>query len=170
MASGKSTVGRALARRLGWAFHDFDGAVEAAEGRSVARIFAESGEAWFRAVEDRAANELLALDRAVLASGGGWAAMPGRLESLPEGTYSVWLKVSAEEAVRRASRRPGTRPLLATEDPLGEARRLLEARSPWYARCHLEVDTEHNSAEDVSALILKSAGLDPANHTPVETR
>ena len=170
MASGKSTVGRTLARRLGWAFHDFDGAVEAAEGRSVARIFAESGEAWFRAVEARVAEDLLALDRVVLASGGGWAAAPGRLEGLPAGTCAVWLKVSPEEAVRRAARRPGTRPLLAAADPLLEARRLLEARTPSYARCHLEVDTESNSAEDVSALILKMAGLDPVNHTPAETR
>ena len=101
MGCGKSSVGRILARRLGWDFVDLDARVEKAEGRSVAAIFAESGEARFRVVEATEAEKALARDRVVLATGGGWAAQPGRLAALPEGTLSVWLRVSAEEAVRK---------------------------------------------------------------------
>lgn len=158
MASGKTSVGVALARALGWSFHDVDAAVEAEEGRSVARIFAESGEAHFRSAEARVAQRLLALDRVVLGSGGGWAAVPGRLDALPTGTLSVWLKVSPEEAVRRAGARPGARPLLDVSDPLAAARRLAGERAPLYARCALEVDTEGRTVEDVAARIVEWMG------------
>jgi len=169
MASGKTSVGTALARALGWSFLDFDETVEEEEGRSVARIFAESGETHFRAAEARVAERLLALDRVVLGSGGGWAAVPGRLDALPEGTLSVWLKVSPEEAVRRAEVHPGTRPLLDVSDPLGTARRLAEERARQYARCALEVDTERRTVEDVAALIVERMGTRPLDHSVVET-
>lgn len=168
MASGKSTVGPVLARALGWDFEDMDAVVEAGEGRSVARIFAEDGEARFRRMEERAADRLLALDGVVVGSGGGWAAAPGRLDTLPRGTLSVWLKVSPEEAVRRAGAHPGTRPLLAVSDPVGAARELLRERSSRYARCALEVDTEGRTVEDVAARILDEMARSPANHDAVE--
>jgi len=159
MGSGKSTVGRLLADALGWEFADFDTEVERTEGRSVAAIFAESGEAKFRAAEARAGEHLLARDRVVLASGGGWAATPGALRALPEGTLSVWLKVGPDEAVRRTAPLAGVRPLLAGGDPVGAARELLRARVAFYADADLEVDTEGRTVEDVATEILKLAGL-----------
>ena len=77
MASGKSSVGKELASRLGWAFEDFDTAIEARAGRSVSQIFSEDGEAGFRRLELEVAEELLALRNTVVASGGGWPAQPG---------------------------------------------------------------------------------------------
>ena len=165
MGSGKSSVGRVLARRLGWDFVDLDAQVEKAERRPVAAIFAEAGEGLFRAVEAREAEAILARDGVVMAAGGGWAAAPGRMESLPPETASVWLRVSAEEAVRRSRPRSGKRPLLAVADPLERARELLAAREPCYARAGLEVDTEGQSVEDVAARILEllgpAAGVNP---------
>jgi shikimate kinase len=155
MGSGKSTVGHLLAEALGWEFADFDDEVERDQERSVAAIFAESGEPRFRAAEARVGERLLARDRVVLASGGGWAATPGRLRTLPEGTLSVWLKVGPDEAVRRAAPLAGVRPLLAGADPVGAARKLLSARAPFYAEADLEVDTESRTIEDVAAEILK---------------
>jgi len=155
MGSGKSTVGHLLAEALGWEFADFDDEVERDQERSVAAIFAESGEPRFRAAEARVGERLLARDRVVLASGGGWAATPGRLRTLPEGTLSVWLKVGPDEAVRRATPLAGVRPLLAGADPVGAARKLLSARAPFYAEADLEVDTESRTIEDVAAEILK---------------
>lgn len=161
MGSGKSSVGPLLARALDWDFADVDACVEAEEGRSVARIFAESGEPRFREAEERVAAGLLARDGVVLAVGGGWGAAPGRLRSLPDGTTSVWLRVSVEEAVRRCTIEGGTRPLLHVPDPLEAARELLRRRVPQYAEAHLRVDTEGRTVEDVAAEILTLLGNAP---------
>jgi shikimate kinase len=154
MGSGKTSVGRALARHLAWRFEDFDAAIEREEGTPVAQIFARSGEPHFRDVERRVADRLLAEDRVVLAAGGGWAAAPGRLTNLPAGTASFWLKVSPEEAVRRVGRQPGVRPLLDRPDPLEAASRLVEERSRWYGEAAWTVDTDRSTVDDVSAGIL----------------
>ena len=156
MGSGKTSVGRRLAQRLGWRFVDFDDEVEAEGGATVADIFAQRGEPWFRSLEARVAGRLLAEREVVLGSGGGWAAAaPGRLTDVPEGTATVWLRVSPEEAVRRARRRPGTRPLLDRPDPLEAARRLVEERAARYAEARWTVDTEGRSVEDVTAGVLE---------------
>ena len=153
MGSGKSTVGPILAEALSWRFVDFDDRIEAEEGRSVRRIFAEDGEPHFREVEERIARSLLAERDVVLGSGGGWAAVPGRLRALPSGTLSVWLRVSPEVAVARAGS-GGARPLLAGPDALGRARELLAARAPIYAEAAHEVDTDGRTPLDVGRTIL----------------
>src|SRR5690606_38832104 len=89
MASGKTTVGRLLAERLGWRHLDLDAEIEREEGRSVAEIFRAEGEAYFRRREAVTGERLLAEPRTVLTPGGGWAADPARLDRLPEGTLTV---------------------------------------------------------------------------------
>ena len=156
MGSGKTSVGKRLARRLGWRFVDFDDEVEAEAGATVAEIFAQRGEPGFRSLEARVAERLLGEREVVLGSGGGWAtAEPGRLTGVPEGTATFWLRVSPGEAVRRAGRRPGTRPLLDRPDPLAAAERLLEERAPRYGEARWTVDTEGSSVEDVTAGVLE---------------
>ena len=156
MGSGKTSVGRRLAQRLGWRFLDFDDEIEAETGEEVRDIFARRGEPSFRAVEARVAERLLAERAVVLGSGGGWAAAaPGRLAGVPAGTATFWLRVSPEEAVRRAGSQPGTRPLLDRPDALAAARGLLEERAPRYGEAHWTVDTDHSSVEDVTAGILE---------------
>jgi shikimate kinase len=86
----------------------------------------------------------------VLSPGGGWITRPELLGLLGAGTLSVWLKVGAEEAVRRAAAAPGERPLLAGADPLAAARRLLAEREPLYARADLVVETEGRSPVEVA--------------------
>ena len=164
MAAGKSTVGRYLAGALGWDFHDLDEVVETQEGRTIAAIFAESGESFFREVEARVAEEYLTRERVVLATGGGWAAEPGRLRTLPGRTLTVWLKVSPEEAVRRAGEGED-RPLLAGPDRVERAAALLRKRTSRYAAADIEVDTEGRTAEDVSAEILAQVARPTENHT-----
>lgn len=140
MASGKSTVGRRLAQRLGWAFVDFDDEVEARAGVSVARIFQEQGEEAFRALEGQVGAEALARDRVVLAAGGGWPTRPGRLDTIPPDTLTVWLKVDAETALERAASTPGVRPLLTGPHAAARAAELLRERLPYYARAHLHLE------------------------------
>ncbi|HEV7588138.1 MAG TPA: shikimate kinase [Longimicrobium sp.] len=153
MAAGKTAVGAELARRLGWEHLDLDREIERREGRSVAAIFAAEGEGRFRELEARATAELASQSQVVVSPGGGWITGAGNLEALGGGTLAVWLRVSPEEAVRRAAASPGERPLLAGADPLEAARRLLEARAPLYAHAGLHVDTEGRSPGEVAAII-----------------
>lgn len=155
MGAGKSSVGAVVASALGWRFLDFDDVIEAEAGSTVREIFARRGEPYFRALEARVARELLARDEVVLGSGGGWAAVPGRLDDLPEGTETFWLRVSAEGALQRLRDQPGSRPLLDVADPLREASVLLERRSEAYRRARWAVDTEGRTVDDVSARILE---------------
>lgn len=157
MGSGKSTAGSLLATRLGWRFVDVDATIEAQEGLSVAEIFRTKGEAWFRDAEQRVARDLLVGDRIVVGSGGGWGASAERLRRLPRGTVSVWLRVSPEEAVRRAAA-AGVRPLLNTPDPVKTARALLRGRISGYSACDIGVDTEGRTPEDVVEEILRGIG------------
>lgn len=155
MGSGKTSVGQLVAERLGWRFIDFDDEIVREAGAPIAALFEERGEAHFRAIEARVAERLLAEQRVVLGSGGGWAGVPGRLTTLPAGTGSFWLEVSPETVIERTSREPGLRPLLDGPDALGTASRLLAERAPFYRLARWAVDTEHSSVEDVSARILE---------------
>ena len=155
MGSGKTSVGQLVAERLGWRFVDFDDEIEREAGAPIAALFAEHGEAHFRAIEARVADRLLAEQGVVLGSGGGWGGVPGRLTTLPAATGSFWLEVSAPTAIQRTSREPGIRPLLDGPDALDTAARLLAERAPFYRQARWAVDTEHSSVEDVSARILE---------------
>ena len=167
MGAGKSTVGRRLADALGWRFVDLDVRVEEALRRTVPEIFRVDGEDRFREVEAHEAGRVLEESGVVVAAGGGWAAKPGRLQRLPEGTVSVWLKVSPAEAVRRVGRSGVARPLLEVADPLEEAGRLLASREEAYRRAALQVDTDGLSPEDVTArimhLVAGAGGTRPEN-------
>lgn len=156
MAAGKTVVGRELARRLRWEHLDLDRAIERREGRSVAQIFAEDGEARFRELEVEATAAAAERSSVVISPGGGWITRPELLEALGPGTLSVWLRVSADEAVRRASASPGVRPLLAGPDPLAAARALLAVREPLYARADVHVWTDARPRNDVIAEIIRA--------------
>lgn len=142
MGSGKTHVGRLLARRLGWRFRDLDEEVSASVGLSVAEIFRRWGEGAFRKWEAEVGERLLKEEEVVVASGGGWAAVPGRLATLPPGTLSVWLRVSVEEAVRRALADGPVRPLLQGGDPLARARALFREREPFYRQAEVVLDAD----------------------------
>lgn len=162
MGSGKSSVGAVVAERLGWELIDVDKRLEAELGLSVAEVFATLGEEVFRTTEARMTADALEGEQVVIAAGGGWAAVQGRLEGAPDGTMSVWLDVSPEEALRRVGTQPGTRPLLSVPDATAVAIDLLERRAPFYARADVKVDTDGVSVEDVSARILDVVlGKDP---------
>lgn len=163
MASGKTVVGRRLAARLGWRHIDLDREIETRTGRKVSQIFAEDGEPAFRALEVSVTPSCTSLDQVVISPGGGWITNPGVFESLPSGTLTVWLKVSPEEVVRRASSGfgAGTRPLLQHPDPLGRARALLAEREPLYSRARIVIDTEGLSVEEIVLRLVRLVRLGP---------
>jgi shikimate kinase len=153
MASGKSTVGRRLAGILGWDFLDFDEEIERRTGLPIPDIFRRMGEPAFRALEAELTAEYGHLDHIVLAPGGGWITQPGSLERLAPGTLVVWLRVSPEEAVRRAMRDRIHRPLLAGPDPLARARLLLSERESFYRQADVAVDVDGRDPDEVAAEI-----------------
>lgn len=154
-ASGKTTVGADLARRLDWSFVDVDAEIVRMTGRTVPEIFRTDGEPAFRAMERRLTAELCSGSRLVLAPGGGWAAQPGALESLPDGTATVWLRISPEEAIRRLGGSPHDRPLLAGTDPLAAVRQLAHERNEYYGRADLVIDVDGRAAPDISRTIVE---------------
>lgn len=154
-ASGKTTVGADLAHRLGWRFVDIDAEIVRETGRSVPDIFRTDGEPAFREMERRLTAELCSGSRLVLAPGGGWAAQPGTLESLPVGTATVWLRISPEEAIRRLGGNPDDRPLLAGADPLAAVRQLAHERNEFYGRANLVIDVDGCAAPDISRTIVE---------------
>jgi len=155
MGSGKTSAGRLVADRLGWRFVDFDDEIVSEAGASIPEIFRGEGEPAFRVREAAVAERLLGEKHVVLASGGGWGAVPGRLTGLPSGTESFWLRVTAPTVIERAAREPGSRPLLDRGDALEEAARLLAERDPVYRQARWTVDTERSAVEDVAAQILE---------------
>ena len=165
MGAGKSSVGPRLAEALGWRFVDVDDRIEEMEDATVSEIFQRRGETYFRAVESAVVSEILGKDRVVIATGGGWAAQRGRLAALPSGSVSIWLQVSAAEAIDRVKDQPGRRPLLDAEDPLDEARKLLAVRSMEYAEADAEVDTDGRTLDDVTARVLEILSRSPWNLT-----
>ena len=154
MASGKTTVGRLLAARLDWAFVDLDEVIEVAAGKTVAEIFAAEGEAGFRKRETEALREVVQRRKTVVATGGGAPCREENISAMLAGGRVYWLDVTAEKAVERAGQTSG-RPLLDNErDPVGAARKLLDARRPFYERAHERVAAEAGDASNVVAALL----------------
>ncbi|HMO96260.1 MAG TPA: 3-dehydroquinate synthase [Tepidiformaceae bacterium] len=148
--SGKTTAGRVLAARLGWAFADSDREVEHAAGRAIPEIFASDGEGAFRELEAAALGRLAGREPIVIATGGGAPTNETSRRVLAEG-FCVWLSVSPEEAARRVDAdTDGTvRPLLAG-GTLDRLTSLLEARAEVYRAADAAVDVDELSPEAVA--------------------
>ena len=154
MASGKTSVGQELANLLEWKFHDFDSIIEDRTGITISEIFCRDGEEHFRKLESDLALELFQEEQVILASGGGWPSRPGNWECVPDGTLSIWLRVSPEVAVKRASSGGPTRPMLAGEDPLGSAIKLLEQREDLYGRAQITLNSDNCYTSNLATKIM----------------
>lgn len=139
MGSGKSSVGRKLALRLGLPFMDADTEIETAAGISIPEIFAQHGEATFRSGERRVIARLLGANKALVLATGGGAFMNAETRAcIAEKGISVWLKADQDILMRRVRKR-ANRPLLQTADPEGTLRALLVEREPVYALADLAI-------------------------------
>jgi shikimate kinase len=143
MAAGKSTLARALARRLDWRVEDVDERIEAREGRTVASIFAREGEPYFRAVERAVLVDLLPLRHRVVATGGGTFVDPENRTAIKRDGFSVWIDVPLAELIDRLPA-DGRRPLAADRVQL---ERLYAARRAAYQQAHLRLDASHAPVE-----------------------
>jgi shikimate kinase len=162
--SGKTRVGREVARKLGWRLVDTDELIEAAAGRCIRDIFAHDGQEHFRALETRIIEQVVGAGRQVIAVGGGAVLSAGNRSRLRQAGICIWLTAPAAELYRRlkADPRSGkTRPALSRRGGLAEVRHLLAQRRPLYAELadHV-VPTRTRSIEDVATAVLRAVAGD----------
>jgi len=154
MAAGKTTVGRRLARTLGWEFIDSDSEIVQSAGCSIAAIFEEEGEAAFRDREVACIRRLVRRRRTVLALGGGALVREENRRRVLTLTHVVYLRCSeATLAGRLPDGDDDTRPLLRD----GRfPRELLAARRPLYEQAHTIIDADHGSPDEIVGRILEA--------------
>jgi shikimate kinase len=149
MGAGKSTVARALGRRLGWKAEDIDERIEARERRSISGIFVQNGEMYFRQVERAILHELLPERNIIVATGGGTFADPeNRAMMLNDGAVA-WLDLPLSGVLKRIPR-DGRRPLAA--DPQ-QMEQLYLRRGVAYAEAHVRIDATRPIDEIVERLL-----------------
>ena len=167
--SGKSTVGRQLARRLGVGFNDSDALIERRIGCSIREFFDREGEERFRDIEQEVIAELVASSKGVLATGGGVVLRQANREVLHRGTSVVYLRSSPEELFRRL-RHDTNRPLLQVSDPMARLRSLFQVRDPLYRSiAHYVIETGRPSVPNLINMLLMQlelAGLIPMDTVP----
>ena len=158
-ATGKTTLARLLARRLGWDWIDADVEIERRAGKSIARIFAEEGEPAFRDLEADVIADLCRQQRLVLAAGGGAPLRPESRRAMRASGRVVWLKARPDTILARMNAdatTAGRRPDLTGKGPLEEILHLLDQREPIYREsAHLEIDTEGKTPDHLVAEILE---------------
>ncbi|MDB5596888.1 MAG: hypothetical protein JWM36_3849 [Hyphomicrobiales bacterium] len=153
MGSGKTSVGRRLAARLGLDFVDADAAIETAARMTIAEIFKRHGEVFFRDREHHVIARLLAEGQKVLATGGGAFMREDTRASIAERALSIWLKADLDVLMRRVRKR-SNRPLLHTEDPETTMKRLIADRYPVYAMADCTVVSSDGPHDGVVEHIL----------------
>lgn len=163
--SGKSTVGRQLARRLFFSFLDSDHVIEQRLGCSIREFFEREGEERFRDIEESVIDELSLRGDCVLSTGGGSVLRTANREHLHSRCKVVYLRSAPEEVFRRL-RHDKNRPLLQVADPLQRLRDLYVARDPLYREAaHFVIDTGRPSVSTLVNMIimqLELAGAGPA--------
>jgi len=164
--SGKSTIGRQLARRLDWRFFDSDVVIERRIGCSIREFFECEGEAVFRDLEQEVIGELTQNGACVLSTGGGVVLRQTNRDNLQRRCQTVYLHSAPEEVFRRL-RHDQNRPLLQVADPLARLKELYAARDRLYREAaHFVVETGRPSVSTLVSTILMQlelAGVLPTN-------
>lgn len=158
MGAGKTSVGRRLAQRLGYAFIDLDQALVSREGRSIAEIFAADGEGRFREIESQVLAEHAVLSRTVIATGGGIVIRAANRELMKHSGRVVYLKAGWPTIAQRLARGDG-RPLADQDEGFTKARALWESRQAWYEEADLTVATDTGSVSQVVWAIISGLHL-----------
>ncbi len=154
MGTGKSTVGRQVARQLGFRFLDSDYEIERLQGKAVAKIFAEEGEAQFRVMERGFIEHGHPAQRCVVACGGGLVVPPGMLELLRSRGIVMCLHASLETILQRTMHATH-RPLLQVENPAERLRELYTQREEIYRRTGTMVLTDRRPQREIVAHVLR---------------
>ena len=167
--AGKSTVGAALAKRLGVAFVELDQRIEEAAGLPLGEVFALHGEAYYRRVEREVLTALLADAKpSVIATGGSIVNDPTNFALLRARCRTIWLKARPEDHWNRVVAQGDRRPMAENPHAFAELRALLAARTDLYARADVTIDTTRLAVRDVVTQL--AAAGNPAGDGAVSTR
>jgi XRE family transcriptional regulator, aerobic/anaerobic benzoate catabolism transcriptional regulator len=156
--AGKSSVGAALARRLGAPFVELDQKIEQAAGLSLGEIFELHGEAHYRRLEREALKDALDGSPVVLATGGSIVSDAGNYNLLRGRARTVWLRARAEDHWERVIRQGDRRPMGENPHAFAQLRQLMATRDPLYARAHHIVDTSGRPVSEVVRLVEDALG------------
>ena len=148
MGVGKTTLGKAASKALGWKFIDVDKGIEDSTGRAISDIFAEDGEPAFRAMESAALEKLAGIKHAVVATGGGAPIEPGNFDRMRRIGPVVYLEAGAESLIRRLKNSRTRRPMLG-DDIDGRVQHLLATRQDTYRRADFRIVVESTSPMEV---------------------
>jgi shikimate kinase len=154
VSAGKTSLAIALGQRLGWLAVDIDEFIETRERRSVAAIFADEGEPFFRAAERSALYTLLPMRNAVVATGAGTFADPESRALINQDGTSIWLDVPLSELVNRLPT-DRQRPLAADRSQM---ERVYHLRRLAYEQAHLRIDASHTAVEELAERVLDWLG------------
>ena len=148
MGSGKTTVGKLLAKRLGYSFVDMDAHIEEQQFKSVGQIFAERGEDEFRVLEQRCLHEVAQFDDVIISTGGGAPCFFDNMEYMNTHGTSIYLRFTAAELADRLATQAAKRPLIATKKG-DELRQFisegLNKREPFYTQANYSAEGDVNS-------------------------
>jgi XRE family aerobic/anaerobic benzoate catabolism transcriptional regulator len=153
--AGKSTLGAALAERLEMPFLELDRLIEQASGLTLNLIFEFRGQAGFRELERQCLDDVLQRHPCfVLATGGSLVSEPGTFERLLSSCFTVWVRASPEEHMRRVIAQGDMRPMAGNRDAMSDLERILAEREVLYSKADVQIDTAGRTFEQsVEALI-----------------
>jgi XRE family aerobic/anaerobic benzoate catabolism transcriptional regulator len=165
--AGKSTLGKLLAKKIGWNFVELNKEIEAQNGLSVAEIIALYGQEGFRRMEQAALGQLLARkELMVLATGGGIVSEPLTFDLILSSFYTIWLKAEPEEHMARVRGQGDLRPMADDRSAMAELRTILRSREPLYARASAVVDTAGLSVDAAAARLIDAVRPVLQNEAP----
>jgi XRE family transcriptional regulator, aerobic/anaerobic benzoate catabolism transcriptional regulator len=165
--AGKSTLGRMLAKTIGWDFVELNKEIERQNGLSVAEIIALYGQEGFRRMEQTALGQLLARkEPMVLATGGGIVSEPLTFDLILSSFYTIWLKAEPEEHMARVRKQGDLRPMADDRSAMAELRNILVSREPLYARAAATVDTAGLSVDGAAARLIDAVAPVLQNDAP----
>lgn len=153
--AGKSTLGRLLAKEIGWTFVELNKEIEQENGLSVAEIIALYGQEGFRRMEQAALGQLVTRkEMMVLATGGGIVSEPLTFDLVLSSFYTIWLKARPEEHMTRVRLQGDLRPMADDRSAMAELRTILLSREPLYARATAIVDTAGLTVDKAAARLI----------------
>ncbi len=157
MGTGKTSIGKRVAKSLGFDFVDTDDLIVESQDKAIAEIFSDEGEDYFRDLETETLRTCGHQQRQVISTGGGIVLRPGNRDILSESGYVIWLKASPDAILERVSRNQ-ERPLLLTSDPLQTIKDLLKERNNLYAStADFTIDTNELTLDETAFGICESA-------------